>query len=82
MRRLVWGIEDANLNDACKAAMALFHERDAGVPAGKQGGAKSLKEAQRACVPFRDKACAAEDHAMKGGGALPLLVNGCMRQLT
>jgi uncharacterized protein YecT (DUF1311 family) len=42
----------------------------------------ALREAQRAWITFRDKACEAEGFAMRGGSAEPLLVYGCMRQLT
>ena len=77
-----WEAADANLNAAYKTAMALMKEWDAGMPAGEKGGAEALKEAQRAWITFRDKACEAEGYAMKGGSAEPLLVYGCMRVLT
>jgi uncharacterized protein YecT (DUF1311 family) len=77
-----WEISDANLNDAYKAAIALLKEWDASLPANEKGGAQALKEAQRAWITFRDKACEAEGYAMKGGSAEPLLVYGCMRQLS
>jgi uncharacterized protein YecT (DUF1311 family) len=77
-----WEIADANLNDAYKAAMALLKQWDADLPAGEKGGATVLKEAQRAWITFRDKACEAEGYAMRGGSAEPLLVYSCMRHLT
>lgn len=77
-----WEAADADLNDAYKEAMNLLQGWDADLPKDEQGGAQALKEAQRAWITFRDKACEAEGYAMKGGSAEPLLVYGCMRQLT
>lgn len=77
-----WEAADADLNAAYQSAMALMKEWDAGVPTAEQGGAVALRDAQRAWVTFRDKACEAEGFAMRGGSAEPLLVYGCMRQLT
>ncbi|WP_374432514.1 lysozyme inhibitor LprI family protein [Tabrizicola sp.] len=77
-----WEAADADLNAAYKRAMALLQDWDANLPAAEQGGAQALKEAQRAWITFRDKACEAEGYAFKGGSAEPLLVYGCMRVLT
>ncbi|MCU0902363.1 MAG: lysozyme inhibitor LprI family protein [Tabrizicola sp.] len=77
-----WEAADAELNAAYKRAMALLQDWDANLPADERGGAQALKEAQRAWITFRDKACEAEGYAFKGGSAEPLLVYGCMRQLT
>lgn len=77
-----WEAADADLNAAYKRAMALLQDWDANLPAAEQGGALALKEAQRAWITFRDKACEAEGYAFKGGSAEPLLVYGCMRVLT
>lgn len=77
-----WEAADAKLNAAYQDAMALLDEWDANLPEAEQGGAQALKEAQRAWITFRDKACEAEGYAFKGGSAEPLLVYGCMRLLT
>ena len=77
-----WEAADAELNDAYGQAMVLLQGWDADLPKDEQGGAQALKEAQRAWITFRDKACEAEGYAMKGGSAEPLLVYGCLRQLT
>ena len=77
-----WEAADADLNTAYQAAMELLQGWDADLPEDEQGGAAALKDAQRAWIIFRDKACEAEGYAMKGGSAEPLLVYGCMRQLT
>ncbi len=77
-----WEAADAALNDAYQEAMTLLQDWDTNLPEEEQGGADALKEAQRAWITFRDKACEAEGYAMKGGSAEPLLVYGCMRLLT
>ena len=77
-----WEAADAELNAAYRQALALLAAWDATLPAGEQGGGAALKEAQRAWITFRNKACEAEGYVMKGGSAQPLLVYGCMRQLT
>jgi uncharacterized protein YecT (DUF1311 family) len=77
-----WEAADAALNAAYGRAIALLKQWDAGLPVEERGGAEALRNAQRAWIAFRDQACAAEGYAMKGGSAEPLLVYGCMRQLT
>ncbi len=77
-----WTAADAALNTAYGTAMALLTSWDANLPDADRGGAKALQTAQRAWITFRDTACAAEGWAMKGGSAEPLLIFGCMRQLT
>ena len=77
-----WEAADARLNEVYGRAMALLKAWDSDLPADEKGGADALKGAQRAWITFRDKACEAEGYAMKGGSAEPLLVYGCMRQLT
>lgn len=77
-----WQAQDAELNRAYKAALALLQDWDAGLPEAERGGAEALREAQRAWITFRDRACEAEGYAMKGGSAEPLLVYGCMARLT
>ena len=77
-----WTAADEELNLAYGEVMGLLTQWDADLPTDEQGGADALREAQRAWITFRDKACEAEGYAMKGGSAEPLLVYGCMRQLT
>ena len=69
-----WNAADADLNLAYGDVMQLLKQWDADLPAGEQGGAAALKDAQRAWITFRDKACEAEGYAMKGGSAESLLV--------
>ena len=77
-----WDAADAELNAAYKRAMTLLAGWDADLPETEKGAATALKEAQLAWITFRDKACEVEGYAMRGGSAEPLLVYGCMRQLT
>lgn len=77
-----WEAADTQLNRTYAAAMDLLEAWDADLPDDEKGGPAALKAAQRAWITFRDKACEAEGYAMKGGSAEPLLVYGCMRQLT
>lgn len=77
-----WEEADARLNAVYKQAMELLKGWDENLPKDERGGAAALKDAQRAWITFRDKACEAEGYAMKGGSAEPLLIYGCMRQLT
>ena len=77
-----WQAQDADLNAAYQAAMTVARDWDAGLPAAERGAATALKQAQRAWITFRDKACAAEGYAMKGGSAEPLLVYGCKARLS
>jgi uncharacterized protein YecT (DUF1311 family) len=77
-----WQAADGTLNDVYRQATALLKGWDADLPFNLRGGANALRDAQRAWITFRDKACEAEGFAMRGGTAEPLVVYGCMRQLT
>lgn len=77
-----WEAADAELNAAYTQAMTLLQGWDENLPKDERGGAVLLKEAQRAWITFRDKACAAEGYGVKGGSAEPLVIYGCMRLLT
>ena len=77
-----WQAADAELNAAYKEAMALLQSWDADLPKAERGGAEAMKQAQRAWITFRDKACEAEGYAMHGGSAEAMLIYGCRAQLT
>jgi uncharacterized protein YecT (DUF1311 family) len=77
-----WEAWDAELNAAYGAAMDLLQGWDANLPEGEKGNTEVMREAQRAWITFRDKACEAEAFAMKGGSAEPLIVYDCMARLT
>ncbi len=77
-----WQEADADLNDAYKSAMVLMKSIDADLPEAERGAEEALRKAQRAWVTFRDAACVAEGFPMQGGSAQPMVVNGCLAQLT
>lgn len=77
-----WQAADAKLNTAYSAAMKAMREMDADLPADLKGAAEALKEAQRAWIPYRDKACAAAGFLARGGSMEPMLIYSCLAQLT
>lgn len=78
----LWQAADAELNAAYGEARAYMVELDANLSQDRRGAADKLREAQRAWITFRDAACAAAGWPMRGGTAEPLLVNGCLTELT
>ncbi|WFE90229.1 lysozyme inhibitor LprI family protein [Roseibium porphyridii] len=79
---LDWQQADEELNAAYKAAMAKMRETDEFLPEDQRGAAETLREAQRAWIPYRDKACDAYGFQARGGTMEPMLVYGCRAQLT
>ncbi len=77
-----WQDADADLNKAYKQAVAMLKDWDADLSEGEPSAANALRDAQRAWITFRDKACEVEGYAMRGGSAEPLLVNSCLAGLT
>lgn len=77
-----WEAADADLNDAYKRAMAEMKDMDANMPEDLQGAADALRDAQRAWITYRDANCLHAGFPMRGGSAEPLLVYGCMAQMT
>lgn len=77
-----WQAADAKLNTAYSAAMKAMRAMDADLPADLKGAAEALKEAQRAWIPYRDKACAAAGFLARGGSMEPMLIYSCLAQLT
>ncbi len=78
-----WDKADAQLNQVYKLAVASMQELDSyqEQEAGRIGES-SLREAQRAWVDFRDKACLAEAFTFHGGSAQPMVYGSCMARLT
>lgn len=79
---LDWQQADEELNAAYKAAMSKMRETDEFLPEDQRGAAETLREAQRAWIPYRDKACDAYGFQARGGTMEPMLVYGCRAQLT
>jgi uncharacterized protein YecT (DUF1311 family) len=77
-----WHEADADLNTVYKDAMAKMRELDSYLDASLRGAADALKEAQRAWIPYRDKACAAYGFQGRGGSIEPMLIYGCRATMT
>lgn len=77
-----WQQADKALNDAYRLAREAARMADADLAPGEVPAADMLRDAQRAWISFRDKACAAEATQMRGGSAEALLLYGCMARLT
>ena len=74
---------DAELNRVYAQAMDAMKSLDAALDGtGLEGAEKSLRDAQRAWIPFRDKACETEGFMARGGTLEPMLVAGCRTTLT
>lgn len=77
-----WMAADADLNAAYAAAQAAMKAVDANLPVSLRGASVALRDAQRAWIPFRDAACAAEGYQMRGGSAEPMVIYGCRARVT
>lgn len=85
MNRCAWlefETADRALNVAYKKARAFLRQMDADLPAELRGGAMALRDAQRAWISFRDKACEADGFLFRGGTMEPLIVATCKTRLT
>jgi len=77
-----WQEADKELNAAYKRAIAAMKEIDAYLTPDLQGAETALRTAQRAWIAYRDAQCETAGFPMRGGSAEPLLVYGCLRQVT
>ncbi|QYK42994.1 MAG: DUF1311 domain-containing protein [Paracoccaceae bacterium] len=77
-----WLAADADLNTAYRGARDAMRRIDAALPPNERGAEVNLRDAQRAWITFRDKTCAAEGWAMKGGSGEPMLIYFCMARVT
>ena len=57
-------------------------QMDQYLAAGEVTNTVMLRDAQRAWIPFRDKACAAESNLARGGTMQSMLALNCMERLT
>jgi len=79
-----WQTADGALNAAYARAMDEMRRIDtdlAGLP-NLVGAADALRAAQRAWIPYRDKACAAQGFMARGGTMEPMLIYQCRADLT
>ena len=80
-----WKAADAELNKAYKAAMDQMKSYDKGFEEYAKdlvGAVDALKEAQRAWIPYRDKACLAYGYQAHGGSMEPQLILECYAKMT
>ena len=77
-----WEAADRALNAEYKRARAFLKRIERDLPTDMRGGADSLRDAQRAWITFRDKACAAEAALFRGGSMEPFLYASCRARLT
>ncbi|MEZ5807619.1 MAG: lysozyme inhibitor LprI family protein [Zhengella sp.] len=76
-----WMAADEDLNLAYGMAQDAMKRLDSYL--GEQKGASAiLRDAQRAWIDFRDKACAAEGYQAHGGSMEPMLIYSCRERLT
>jgi len=80
--KMDWEAADAELNAAYSEAMAAMKQTDSTLLADLKGAAETLKAAQRAWIPFRDKACESYGFLARGGSMEPMLVLQCRADLT
>ncbi|WP_420339327.1 lysozyme inhibitor LprI family protein [Roseibium sp.] len=77
-----WEAADVELNAAYKSAMAAMKQTDSYLSDDLKVAAETLKAAQRAWIPFRDKACESYGFLARGGSMEPMLVLQCRADLT
>jgi uncharacterized protein YecT (DUF1311 family) len=74
---------DADLNKVWQEAIASAKEADAGMADdGRPGHEETLRKAQRAWIAFRDAQCEYDGFEARGGSMEPMLVSGCLAELT
>lgn len=72
---------DADLNAAWKMAMAQARRMDQGMD-WEPSNAVLLRDAQRAWITYRDRACEAESTLMRGGTGQNMVFYYCLERLT
>ncbi len=77
-----YALADEELNLAYKLAMSQAKAQDEYIENGDTPAATMLRDAQRAWIDFRDKACALESTIARGGSLQPLLYSSCLERET
>ncbi|MDR5651906.1 lysozyme inhibitor LprI family protein [Ruixingdingia sedimenti] len=77
-----WLRADARLNAAYPRARAVMRGIDAALPPDRRGAERSLRDAQRTWIAFRDGACDAEGWVFTGGSAQGMAIYACLERLT
>lgn len=76
---------DTELNTVYKQTVAAMRAKDeelADISADYVGAEEALKKAQRAWIGYRDGQCELAGFEARGGSLEPMLVSGCLAQLT
>lgn len=73
---------DAELNAVYRQAMTAAQNVDKELEGADIGAVEALKTAQRAWIGYRDGQCELAGFQARGGQAEPMLVSGCLAQLT
>lgn len=73
---------DVALNAAYQTAVAAARQMDDYVPGLTPSNEEMLRDAQRAWIPYRDAACAAESTLARGGSMQNMLFYLCLERLT
>ena len=73
---------DEDLNLAYGLAMSAAKEMDKYIQPNEIPAATMLRDAQRAWITFRDKACEVESTIARGGSMQPLLYSSCLERET
>ncbi|WP_026618720.1 YecT (DUF1311 family protein) [Ensifer sp. WSM1721] len=76
---------DAELNKVYKQAMTAMQATDkelGGIDPAYVGAVEALKKAQRAWIGYRDGQCELAGFEARGGSMEPMLVSGCLAELT
>lgn len=75
-------LADEELNRAYKLAVAQAREMDEYLQDGEVPAVTMLRDAQRAWITFRDKACEVDSLVVRGGSMQPLIYAGCLEHQT
>lgn len=73
---------DTALNAQYAKTKSALAEGDSELSAGETSAAKALLTAQRAWINYRDAHCEAVGFQARGGSMQPMLVSGCLAELT
>jgi uncharacterized protein YecT (DUF1311 family) len=73
---------DKALNAQYKKTRAVMGSRDSDLKAAMKGAEQALVTAQRAWIAYRDAECEAEGFQARGGTMEPMLVAGCIANVT
>lgn len=79
---IMFDAADGDLNHAYRLAIDAARQMDQYLGAGEVTNTAMLRDAQRAWIPFRDKACAAESNLARGGTMQSMLALNCKERLT